>query len=532
MKISDLHTHPSLKPFQNRNEVNNSFQNIWNGVIGRNSYYRKLNKIIRDQIKETARDSQSQLNEFISGYMQTSVLVIHPIERGWFMRPRKKGRRFWKWLMRLLVNERKLPYLAASMTGIPLENAKNYIKEAKELNPVNYYDGETFPEYEYIASEEKKDATWNHKFELVSDFQGYQKAKNENKLPLFLSIEGGHALLDIPDGKMQRMEYHELTQSEIDHLRNSIVRNIERIKGNNDNKSFHKAHTPIYLTLTHMYQNFLTGHTRTYKTGGQFSPGFADLLDQKTALNQGLTELGKEAIDLLLSDQNGKRILIDIKHLSVKARKEYYEIAKNFNAPVIGSHIAMAGIDNFPENPKDTKKDNDGHYFSKWSINLSDEDARIIHMSDGIMGLVLHEGRMPGGIAMKKFKKIKKQIKNGNAVEELLRYEYMKLIMSNVFQIIIAIGEKEAWTRIMIGSDYDGIMNPFDIYPKSSYFNRFIYDLEKFLNKPTDLVTYRNSKESILSQSEVSDLMYGFSPKEIAEMIALKNFESFIKRHF
>ena len=216
----------------------------------------------------------------------------------------------------------------------------------------------------------------------------------------------------------------------------------------------------------------------------------------------------------------------------MKARREYYAIARKQNVPIIGSHIAMAGVNMFPENPKDKRKDHDKNYFSKWSINFSDEDARAIHESDGIMGIALHEGRMPGGKATKKLKKIKKQIKRGLVLEEELRYEYMRLAASNIFQIIYAIGEKSAWTRIMIGSDYDGIMNPFDIYPRSGYFQRFIYDLEKFLEKPGSLIIYKNGTEATLSSKEIAQYMYGYKPRELAEMIAIKNFENFIQRHF
>jgi hypothetical protein len=34
----------------------------------------------------------------------------------------------------------------------------------------------------------------------------------------------------------------------------------------------------------------------------------------------------------LLSRENGKRILIDTKHMSLTARKEYYEFVRNYNA--------------------------------------------------------------------------------------------------------------------------------------------------------------------------------------------------------
>ncbi|MEM6831510.1 MAG: membrane dipeptidase [Bacteroidota bacterium] len=531
MKLSDLHTHPSLKPFQNRNEPNNTFQDMWNGVIGRNSLFFKIGWLVRSQIKETARDSQSHLNEFISGGMQTACVVVHPVEQGWFMRPKRKGRWFFKLIFKLLLNDRKLAVLAASLTGIPLDETRKLILEGNRFSGTDYFSNQTFPEYEYIRSQENKIATFGHTYELVKDFKSYEKAKDAGKIPLFLSVEGGHALLNYTDGKMFRKEYEELSEEERKFLKDDLVRNIARIKGE-EGSFFSPNHTPIYLTLTHMYQNHLAGHCRSFTQGGTLTPGIADLLDQTTGLNKGLTDLGRTAIDLLTSTENGARILIDVKHLSVSARKEYYEIAREKNLPVIGSHVAMAGVGQFPDDPGDRKKDHDSNFFSRWSINFSDEDAQVIHETDGIVGFAIHEGRMPGGKAAKRLKKIKKHIKNGIELEETLRAAYMKILMSNVFQFVYAIGEKAAWTRMMIGSDYDGIMDPFDIYPKTSYFNRFIYDFQQFLESPQELVASRNDVESTLSVSEIKDMMHGYTAAEICEMVALKNFENFISRHF
>lgn len=531
MKISDLHTHPSFKPFHNRNEKNNTFQNMWNGVVGRNSYFYKVGALLRGLFKETARDSQSNLNEFISGDLQTACVVVHPIERGWFFRPDLKKRLIHRLLVRLAVSKGKLKFILASMTGIPLESASRYFDEAETSIPVDYYQEDTYPEYDYMAQQEGSKATWDHEYIIVKDHTGYQAAKNAGKIPLFLSIEGGHALINLTENKMLHLEYDELSQDQIEHIRLHLKKNIERVKGQGDDLSFKPEHTPIYLTLSHMYQNFLAGHSRTYMEGG-IGPDIADLLDQEVGMNAGLTELGREAIDLLISDQNGSRILIDVKHLSVRGRKDYYQIARQHNLPIIASHVAMAGVEDFVDNPKDSRKDQKKNYFSRWSINLSDLDARFIHESDGIIGIALHEGRMPGGQAKKRIKKIKKKIRKGHELEEILRFQYLKLTMGNIFQIILAIGEKEAWTRIMIGSDYDGIMNPFDIYPKTSSFQRFIYDMEKFLENPKPITVYRGGKETTLSATEIKDHMFGFTPNQIAKMIAIENFENFIQRHF
>ena len=43
-------------------------------------------------------------------------------------------------------------------------------------------------------------------------------------------------------------------------------------------------------------------------------------------MGTGITKIGKKVIHKLLDNSEGNRILIDVKHLSIMARKKYYEI--------------------------------------------------------------------------------------------------------------------------------------------------------------------------------------------------------------
>lgn len=532
MKISDLHTHPSLKPYHNQTGQSSAFQNIWNGVRETESYFYKLSGSIRKQINETSRDSQSHLNEFIAGNIATGAFVIHPVERGWFILPPRGKRWLRKSFLRLILSREKIKYLATSLTGIPLQTAERYLRHAKEDRPVDYYQSETYQEYDYIKNQQRHQGSWEFDFKIVDTYKSYLSAIAEKTIPIFLSLEGGHSLTIVKDGKMFRKEYHELASTEIDSLKASVLRNVGRIKGAKDIASFDTNHTPIYVTLCHMYQNFLSGHARSYKQGKNIAPGMEDLLDQSVGMNSGITQIGWDAIRALTSTENGKRVLIDVKHMSAKARNQYYAYADVHNLPIIASHVAMSGVIDYSESPKDSRKDNDDNYFSRWSINLSDMDAQKIAQSEGLVGISLHEGRMPGGKALKTLKKLKKNIQKGNTVDQHLKKEYIKLIMSNIFQFVKAVNKESAWSRMMIGSDYDGIMNPFDIYPKSSYFKNFVYDMKEYLDNPFSLVTYTNNQETIMSSEEVRHYMYGLSSDQIIRKFANENFEKFIQKNY
>src|SRR5204863_8678457 len=59
----------------------------------------------------------------------------------------------------------------------------------------------------------------------------------------------------------------------------------------------------------------------------------------------GITKWGKEFIREAMSSENGKRVLIDVKHMSLRSRKEFYDMRKiEFpDAPIIASHVGIAG---------------------------------------------------------------------------------------------------------------------------------------------------------------------------------------------
>jgi len=108
----------------------------------------------------------------------------------------------------------------------------------------------------------------------------------------------------------------------------------------------------FFITLSHHFNNYLFGHAHSIPddAGG--------ILDQSDGMNSGITPNGREILRLLLSVDDhlefspaklGRRILIDIKHLSALARKEYYHdflkplMAKGDIIPVIASHVAYSG---------------------------------------------------------------------------------------------------------------------------------------------------------------------------------------------
>ncbi len=98
-------------------------------------------------------------------------------------------------------------------------------------------------------------------------------------------------------------------------------------------------HVPFFVTFAHHFDNHLCGHSRS----------LFELVGKKTNqlqnLNEPFSDMGISVVKELLSKENSKRILIDIKHMSARSRREYinmvmdsHEEYKNEEIPIIISH--------------------------------------------------------------------------------------------------------------------------------------------------------------------------------------------------
>jgi len=535
MKVLDLHLHPSLKPYNNNGYRRNEELNIWENVLEIKEHFKSLPRMIRMTFNETQRDSQSNLNRFLPGKTSLGFFSLHPVERGWYDLEARKRRSIRRFLLDLFLRPSHYPHLAASMSGLPYIKVLKILSRVKDGRGIDYYEKETFKEYLYIVEQSKTTGADGARFEIVSDFGHYQQVlQKKNTFGAVFSVEGGHALTNLKYNEWLYKPYEKMEPHEQVELRSATLRNVLRLKGQSpsDVFNFDPDHTPFFVTFCHMFNNFLCGHAKTFGDGKFVLPGMSDLLHQETSMNNGITPLGWEVLQSLLSRENGRRILIDVKHMSMRSRGQYYEYVANLRmegeqVPIICSHGAANGYETNYLNRLDRNRLNKGEYFSRWSINLSNEDIRAIFESDGIIGIVPHEGRMPGSRLKKQFRKLKKKNKSRE-----LKSEYNKLIWSNIFQMVAAVNQKQAWDMICLGSDYDGMMDPFNGYEKQDDLLVLASDLAEYLDKKPRISIYRDGLLIELELKEIRDLMFHFTAEELVEKIFSANLENFLSKYF
>ena len=210
------------------------------------------------------------------------------------------------------------------------------------------------------------------------------------------------------------------------------------------------AHVPFFLTLGHHFYNELCGHAPSLeKTTQRF-------LNQTPGMEKGLTELGKQVIAALLSTRNGKRVYIDIKHMGVRARIEYYQLlAEKYvedDVPIIVSHGAVNGWKSL----KARWVQIPGSYglFRGEEINFSDEELVLIAKSNGIFGIQPDERRIAPVAIFKDFRWVWKRKKLLKIAAELL-WEQVRHIAE-----VLDRNGLFAWGIQAIGTDFDGFMDP------------------------------------------------------------------------
>ena len=517
---------------------------MWDAVPAERALLDQLSKPVRKLLEGIKLDSQSHLREMKRGNVRGAFLALHPMERGWLKHKSYSSHPVRDLLLSVALPQEDIPALGALLSGLPLSKITAMRRGADRDQGVNYYHSETYPEYEFLLKSEQEKHPSGIGFQIVSDFMQYADviANKPDTIAGIITLEGGHSLMQMRKLSWQHHQYSDLSEKDRRYLFNKYALNIKKIKGLNSYKGFKPEHTPFFITLAHFFNNFLVGHAKSFGEGSGIMPGMDTMLDQESEINAGISELGYYVIDRLLRKSNfERRILIDVKHMSWRARKEYYRFLKQRGGqiPIIFSHGGVNGklAEDFEQTGVDQVKDLSNQYLSRLSINLFDEDILEIVQSDGLIGIAPHEGRIPGSGGLDLFRK-QKQIIGYNdhrrqGARDALRNEYVRILLSNFYHIVDVIGHAKAWNHICIGSDYDGVMNPFDSYPTSGDLNKMLMDVQDLMEDPPGRIqSYRNGRPFALSAAEQRRLQYGMTPAELVAKLSFGNIEAFLSKYF
>lgn len=443
-KFIDLHIHPAMKPFgksfNNRPGVNNKNKNrkdsIWN--YDPPSLLDKIANIATSLTKFR----QADFTSLAWGGAEIVFVSLCGLEKSFVMT--KLGT--------------KLPgdIVGNLVTGI----GKKRIDHVQNMKD---YFNDLLLEYDFYRQLDgykiQIDGKW-FQYKIVSGFNEITEHDEPGIKTIFvvLTIEGCHVFntgLQMMGKMANPME---------------VLDNIDIVK-KWDKRLF-------FVGLTHHFNNELVGHAKS------LHGIVAKVCDQSEGMNEGFSELGWKVLRKLLDKTNGPRILIDLKHMSVKSRNEYYHFLEkehpNEIIPLICSHGAVNGFRSHAEQVED-----DLFNYGKFQpddINMYDDEILKIANSGGVFGIQFDERRVGSEMELKKAGKTLDRRK--------MLFNQSKMIWNQIQHIAEVLNrhEKFAWGIQCIGSDNDGMVNPLNGFWTSEDMPVFDSYLEKhaynFLKSP------------------------------------------------
>jgi len=305
---------------------------------------------------------------------------------------------------------------------------------------------------------------------------------NNDKIHLILAVEGGH-------------NFYDEKQIVVDPKK--VLNNLRFFKDPSNPRI-------LYVTLTHLSQSDYCTHAFGMK-----------LINHHVFYPQkkGITALGKKFIREALSTTDGRRVLIDIKHMSLLSRKQFYKIRNDEfpDAPIMASHMGVNGVSNMKKPVKKVKENPSNNcvevfyhrnpgvmdtYFNPWSINLYDEDIEEIAKSRGLIGMSLDQRILGVGNVSKElfspeeykageFKDTKKPKYHVLDYERLnkpaeRRKWHMRHLCNNIIHIV-KVGQNvigdDIWNHICIGSDLDGLVDTIDSFKSAKDYPNLFGDM-------------------------------------------------------
>jgi hypothetical protein len=466
-QFADLHCHPNLKTF---GQSFSSKKEDWGRQHVWYSEPPTPFKIALNRLTGLTKFSQADFTTMARGNVRLAFMSLYPFEKGFFINGPLNGP----------LSAR----LANLITGIGF-------KRVRHLQTHTNYFKDLIQEYTFVANSCKsfqvEDNNWHWQF--AANWPAVENVLSQDRqIAVIPTIEGAHVLNCGLTGYGRATDEAE------------VLGNVLALKA--------WAFPPFFITLAHNFNNDLCGHAPSLERLGP-------LVNQLANMNEGFTPLGYKVVEALLSQENGRRILLDVKHMSLRARLQYYDLLKtNYpgQVPIVVSHGGVAGKS--MKTPFSSLRPK--YMFMPDEINFFDEELVIIAQSDGRFALQLDSNRLASP------QYIRKGIFRSSTKESVKRSA--GIVWAHL-QHIAEVLDKQglfSWGTATIGSDFDGTINPLEGIWTAAY----LPDLADALIGHAR--QYLNQGKHPLNREENKHI----SPEEIVERFIFGNALQFLKTYY
>jgi microsomal dipeptidase-like Zn-dependent dipeptidase len=465
-KFADLHCHPILKTF------GHSFSTKGDGTINRSHmWYSNPPTVFTKTLNALTgltKFTQGDFTTLSKANVRIAIVSLYPLEKGFFTNGIMEGP--------------LLAHFANLVTSIGFKRIRHLQKHTDYfLDLVNEYN---FFRSSCMDSEIEGQIK---KWRLAGSWFDVEKIlQDDHCIAVIPTIEGAHVF------NTGLASYGRPTR-ELE-----MFQNVESIKN--------WEYPPLFITLAHNFNNDLCGHARNLDRLGI-------LVNQLENIDTGFTELGLNLVRALLDDTK-RPVFIDVKHMSLKSRLEYYDLIKNEYAdkiPVIVSHGAVTGVDlSYKQNSFIPSG-----IFSAEDINFFDEELVTITKTGGLFSLQMDSRRFAHANLLRKSIR---QVFHPNAHKDSAIIIWLQL--QHIAEVLDS-HELFAWGTACIGSDFDGTINPLN----------GIWTAEQLPLLAEELLLLSANylrEKNILVHSENRMI----SPEEIVERFIFKNIIDFLGKHY
>lgn len=473
----DLHIHPAMKPlgksFNRKAGINNPNRNRKDSIW----YYDPptlTDKAINIATSLT-KFRQSDFTSLARGGAEVVFVSLCGLEKGFVMT--KMG------------------------TGLPGDIVGNLVtglgkKRIDHVQKMNDYFTDLETEYDFYKQLDghkvKIDGKW-HQYKIISHFNEIEETSQAgiNTIFVILTIEGTH-VFNTGLGMMGKTTNPD-----------EVLANVDKVK-KWDRRLF-------FVGMTHHFNNEMVGHAKS------LSGVVSKFCDQSENMNKGFSELGWKVLRKLLDNTEGKRILVDLKHMSVQSRNEYYEFLQSTYSdeiiPLIVSHAAVNGFRAHNQLVEDDLF-NYGKYLSD-DINFYDDEIVKIADSGGLFGIQFDERRLGSEAELKKT--------GPHLSRRKMLFYKSKLVWNQIEHIAEVLNRHErfAWGIQCVGSDNDGMVNPLNGFWTAEDMPLF----DSYLEKHAFNFIQSAASEKLKEYNKLS-------ASEIVERFMRGNSYDFLKKNF
>ena len=491
----DIHISASKKPFNSRSA--GLQYGLWEPVFHECGTEEQRSKTVMQNIGGLVpKQSQSHFEALVKGNTRVACLNISPIEQQFISTSNA-------------FSDKNKTRTVSCVSGV---NANQLFLRRREID----YFKDLVENISFIQRFEGKPYIVNgftYRFSLIRNQKQLQEIAADNgQLGMVLTVEGGHALghsIYINDRITNLEEYRLL-----------VMENIDRLKGARpliDGSDIYLDVPVLWISLCKNYNNGFGGNANA------LSKAYQSIYDKPDGLNTKETKLGIEVIERLLSKDRGRRILIDIKHMSLDFRSRYYKSIERSEilgdgVPIVCSHCAISGLPNknalYRKRDEDSKNNN--YYLNHWQQNLSKEDINKIYTSKGLIGITLDKTVLGGQTALTQINETLP-----NTVQR--RRACVKLLLANILAVVKTINDVSAWGFFCIGADFDEMVAPLDPYQTAEELPQLAVDIQRFLERPESI-------NDLFSEEDIRELMFDLTPTEITGKLMSLNAYNFINR--